>query len=187
MEIETRSANERLNQLVAITVVIVSVFMAVSKVKDDNIVQAMQYAQMSAVDAWNEYQAQRIKLHTDENDAAALELRSGIAGADAAGIQAEAKRLEGGVAKYKTQSAALMKEARDDEARYNSLNYRDDQFDMSDAFLSTCLALAAVAALTSNTILLFISWGAGGFGLLMGLAGFFGWPIHPELLAAFLS
>ena len=57
VEIGTDSANRRLNRLVAITVVILSVFGAVTKIKDDNIVQAMQKAKSESVDAWAEYQA----------------------------------------------------------------------------------------------------------------------------------
>jgi hypothetical protein len=45
------SANKRFNDLVAITVVILTVFMAISKVKDDNINQAMQKAKSESVDA----------------------------------------------------------------------------------------------------------------------------------------
>ena len=41
----------------AITVVVLSVFMAVTKLKDENVVQAMQHTQVTAVDSWNEYQA----------------------------------------------------------------------------------------------------------------------------------
>jgi hypothetical protein len=46
METDAKSeaANRRLNDLVAVTVVILTVFMAISKVKDDNINQAMQKA-----------------------------------------------------------------------------------------------------------------------------------------------
>ena len=48
--------------------------LAVCKVKDDNIVQAMQKALLTSVDAWNEYQAARIKLHVDENALSTLRL-----------------------------------------------------------------------------------------------------------------
>src|SRR5215210_1085019 len=68
------AANKRLNDLVAITVVILTVFMAISKVKDDNINQAMQKAKSESVDAWAEYQSVRIKLHVDENGLAILRL-----------------------------------------------------------------------------------------------------------------
>ena len=62
-----RREDKRLNNLVAVTVVILTVFMAITKVKDDNINQAMQKAKANSVDAWAEYQFARVKLHVDEN------------------------------------------------------------------------------------------------------------------------
>ena len=62
-----KAEDKRLNNLVAITVVILTVFGAITKVKDDNINQAMQKAKADSVDAWAEYQFARVKLHVDEN------------------------------------------------------------------------------------------------------------------------
>jgi len=69
-----RAQDKRLNNLVAITVVILTVFGAITKVKDDNINQAMQKAKADAVDAWAEYQFSRVKLHVDENGLSQLRL-----------------------------------------------------------------------------------------------------------------
>ena len=73
-DVKTESSDKRLSNLVAVTVVILSVFMAVTKIKDDNINQAMQKAKAESVDAWSEYQAARVKLHVDENGLAQLRL-----------------------------------------------------------------------------------------------------------------
>src|SRR5690349_16710998 len=59
-------ARNRLNNLVAVTVAILSMFMAITKVKDDNIVQAMLQAKSDAVDTWGQYQSKRIKHHLIE-------------------------------------------------------------------------------------------------------------------------
>jgi hypothetical protein len=64
--------NRRLNRMVATTVVALSIVMAVGKIKDDNIVQAMQADQASKIDLWNEYQATRIKAHGRDIEAALL-------------------------------------------------------------------------------------------------------------------
>src|SRR5262245_66504276 len=71
---EAEGDDKRLNRLVAATVVILTVFMAISKIKDDNIVQAMQKAKSESVDAWAEYQSARVKLHVEENSLATLRL-----------------------------------------------------------------------------------------------------------------
>src|SRR5258707_4117069 len=50
-------ARVRLNSRVAITVALLATFLGVCKVKDDNIVQAMQQAQADKLDHWSFYHA----------------------------------------------------------------------------------------------------------------------------------
>ncbi len=54
-------AKSRLNTLVAITVALLATFMPVCKIKDDNIVQAMQQAQADKIDNYAWYQARNIR------------------------------------------------------------------------------------------------------------------------------
>src|SRR4051794_2703471 len=56
-----RAAHARLNTWVAITVALLATFMGICKVKDDNIVQAMQQAQADKIDHWSFYQARNIR------------------------------------------------------------------------------------------------------------------------------
>jgi Domain of unknown function (DUF4337) len=187
MDVETKGDDKRLNNMVAITVVILSVFMAVSKIKDDNIVQAMQKAKSESVDAWTEYQSSRIKLHVDENGLATLRaLQTGVT-IDRAVADKQVADYEADIAKYTQRSKETMAKAKALEAEYDRLNFRDDQFDLSDAFLSIAIALAAVAALADTFWLLYVAWGSGGFGVLMGAAGFIGWNLRPEWLASLLG
>ena len=185
-DVETPSDDKRLNKLVAVTVVILSVFMAISKVKDDNIIQAMQKAKSDSVDAWAEYQSARIKLHVDENGLAALRLLETV-GIDKAIAAKQAAEYESDIKKYQARSAETMAKAKGLEAEYDRLNFRDDQFDLSDAFLSIGVALAAVAALAETFWLLSVAWGAGAVGLLFGVAGFAGMNLRPEWLALLLG
>src|SRR6266576_1749995 len=46
---------------VAITVALLATFLGVCKVKDDNLVQAMQQAQADKIDHWSFYQARNIR------------------------------------------------------------------------------------------------------------------------------
>src|SRR3974390_395999 len=141
MEIEAKSENRKLNSLVAITVVIVSVFLAISKLKDDNIVREMAFVKADAVDVWNQYQAERIKLHNEEN---VLTMLSVLHSENPEALAAEKGRLKAQIAKYTTQSARLDAKARGQDARHDALNYRHDQFDIEDGILSITLALTAV-------------------------------------------
>jgi hypothetical protein len=184
MEIEAKSENKDLNTLVAITVLIISVFLSISKLKDDNIVRSMEFVKADSIDLWNEYQAERIKLHGDENDVKML----GIVHADnAQAASAEQQRLEKQIAKYTVQSTDLSNKARAEDKNYELLKFRHEQFDMEDGILSITLALTAVSALTELYWLLATGWGFGAFGMLMGLAGIFGWNLHPEFLTKFLG
>src|SRR5438093_13265926 len=65
INVESKTSG-RLNSLVAVSVALLAAFMAITKVKDDNIVQAMLQAKSDAMDTWSEYQSKRIKHHLVE-------------------------------------------------------------------------------------------------------------------------
>lgn len=174
MELELK-LESRLSAYVALTVVIISVFMALCKVQDGNLVDAMLHSDVKMVDTWNEYQAERIKMHDDENNAASLKIHSGIAGVDVVAASAEEARLAGEAAKYAKSSGVLAKEARGYERIYESAERRHNQFSTTEAYCAIALAVAAVAALTNFLPLLFVAWFVGAYGMIAGLAGFMGW------------
>lgn len=186
-DIKTESSNKRLNNLVAVTVVILSVFMAVSNIKDNNIGQAMQKAKADAVDAWAEYQASRLKLHLDENGLAQLRLLETAGNFDKALAAKQAAAFEADIKKYEGRSKETRAKAEGQEKEYDRLNFRDDQFDMSEAFSSIAIAVAAVASLVDSYALLYIAWGSGTLGLVFGIAGFAGLNFRPEWLAQLLG
>ena len=186
-DVKTEGEDRRLNNLVAITVVILTVFMAVSKTKDDNINQAMQKAKAESVDAWTEYQASRIKLHVDENGLSTLRLLETSGQIDKTLAAKQAAEYEADIKKYQERSKETRAKAERLEAEYERLNFRDDQFDMSDAFLSIAIALSAVAALVDLYWLLFVAWAFGAYGFVMGVAGFAGVSLRPAWLAALLG
>lgn len=178
----------RLNNWVAIAVAIISVFMGVSKVKDDNIVQAMLQAKSDAVDTWNEYQSKKLKHHLAEmglNQAQALQQVAPGKGGEV--FTAQAAKYQEAITRYTAEEAVLMKKARTFEKAYDDLNYRDDQFDLSDATLSISLAMLAITALTGKRRLLYLAYLLAGFGILIGTAGLIGFPLHPDALVKLLS
>jgi len=184
-----RSRREgRLNTLVAITVAVLATFMGICKVKDDNIVQAMQQAQADKLDHWNFYQARNVRQ--DLAEAAALQLRLAKASvpADKAAAYGEAiGRYEAKAAAEAQKKQELKAQAEEDQRNYDRLNYRDDQFDLSDALLAIAIALLAVTALTRLWWLYWLSWLPIGCGFLMGLSGLLGWAVHPDALTRLLS
>ena len=181
------NARDRLNNWIAISVALLAAFMAITKVKDDNIVQAMLQAKTDAVDTWSEYQAKRIKHHLLElgrDQTIALRVTAPQA---AAQLDEQVKHYESEIARYQGEETELQDKARAFEKQYDALNFRDDQFDLSDAFLSVALAMLAVTALTRKKWLLWTSLVFGAFGFIMGLAGLIGWRIHPDWLSRLLS
>jgi len=188
IEIGAQAKDKSFNRRVAITVVALSIFMGLAGVKDGNIVQAMQQAQSDGVDAWNEYQATKTKLHIDEtalNQARLMSLAWDARAAPA--MQAETRRLEVEIKKYQAEIPALRSAAIGFQARYDALNVHDDQFDASDALISIAVSIAAVAALVEIPAALWASWGFGALGVVMGLAGFLGWSLHSALLGKLLG
>ncbi len=181
-------ARNRLNDWVAVSVAILSAFMAVTKVKDDNIVQAMLQAKSDSVDTWSEYQSKRIKQHLAEVGLKQTQALSVISPEPGKVVLAGQQRdYQANIARYAAEEETLKKKARGFEKDYNDLNYRDDQFDLSDAALSLSLALLAVTALTGKRKLFAFSWLFGGFGAAMGLAGLLGLSLHPDWLTRLLS
>jgi hypothetical protein len=173
IEIDAEAKDKRLNRMVALSVVVMSIFMGLSQVKDGNIVQAMAQAQSNAVDRWGEYQATRTKLHIDETALAQARVTPGLA--------AEQSRLTAEITKYQKETPVLRKQAEGFQAQYDALNVHDDQFDASDAAIGVGVAIAAVAALTESFPALAVAWLFGGFGMVMGLAGFLGWGLKSPL------
>ena len=184
IEISAEAKNKALNRMVAVTVVVLSVFLGLAKIKDDNLVQAMQQAKADSVDAWGEYQATRTKLHLTENALGQAQLLRGIAG-PAAGARAASLAAE--AARYQAESPALAAKARGFQALYDGLNVHDDQFDACDALVSIAVSTAAVAALVESSAVLGVSWLFGLAGMVMGLAGFFRLALHWDWLSRLLG
>ncbi len=182
VEVSAEAKDKRLNRFVAITVVTLSVFMGLCNIKDGNIVQNMAQAKADSVDRWGEYQATRTKVHIVETARTTVSLLPRSAETSAALAQFDSE-----LAKYKAESPQLAAQAKSLADRYDALNIHDDQFDASDALISTAISLAAVSALTESFVLLFACWGFGAAGLFMGICGFAGLAFHPDVLSNFLG
>ena len=182
------SPRERLNSLIAITLAVLAALMGITKVKDDNIVQAMQLAKVNAVDTWGEYQAKKMKHHLAEASVGQLTALQLLAPTNTAPqFAAMLERHEQNIARYQREEKELMEKARSFEREYDLLNFRDDQFDLSDGALSIAMCLLATASLSNRRWLLVLAWVFGTLGLLMAVAGFLQLKLHPDWLVRILS
>jgi len=184
-----KGRESRLNSFIALFVAIAATLMALDNIKDGNVGQAMAQAQAHGVDAWNYYQAKSTKQNLAE---ATLDTLQGMRAT--AGPGANLAELDKRIASYQTQVARYEKEkseikaqAEGYQAEYDRLNLHDDQFDLSDAGFSVAIALFGVTALTRKRWLLVVAGVFFTVGLVFGIAGFFGWGLHPDRLMTWLS
>ena len=188
---EARTADRssaRLNALVAVTIAILATFMGICKVKDDNIVQAMQQAQADKLDHWNFFQARNIRQEVAMATVEQLKLaRLGRTAPEVAAYDETIARYEKIASDQNTKKEALKKQAEADQKTYDDFNVHDDQFDLSDAALALAIALLAVTALTQSWRLYWAALVPTAFGVVMGLAGLIGWGLHPDALVRLLT
>jgi len=178
----------RLNTRVAVTVALLATFLGVCKVKDDNIVQAMQQAQADKLDHWNFYQARNIRQEVAS--AAIVQLQLAAAGAPAAqqeSYRAAIGRYQALIADQAAKKEEVRQQAEQDQKTYDALNYRDDQFDLSDTLIALAISLLALTALTHKHWLYWLAIVATTGGVAFGLAGLLGWHLHPDALTRLLS
>lgn len=170
-----------LNSAVAITVALLATFMGICKVKDDNIVQAMQQAQADKLDHWQYYQARNIREEVAKSTLVQLRVQKALVGAKApAALEQEIANYEALAKSQSEKKEELRKQADQDQASYDALNFRDDQFDLSDAAL-------AVASLTQMVWLYALALVPSAFGIVMGVSGLTGGGLHPDALVRLLT
>lgn len=178
----------RLNSWVAITVALLATFMGICKVRDDNLVQAMQQAQADKIDHWSFYQARNIRQEIAQVQVDQLELTM-ASQPEAARVRVTPvlERYKALVADQKEKKDELRKQAEADQKTYDALNFHDDQFDLADALTAIAISLLALTSLTQRRWLFGVALVASILGVIMGLAGLLSWRLHPDVLSRLLS
>jgi len=185
---KTAATRARLNTWVAISVALLATFMGICKVKDDNIVQAMQQAQADKIDNYSWYQARNIREEVAKSTLAQLKVLQASASPQMQNaVQDQIKTFQALAQEQEEKKKVQQADADKADQTYNELNFHDDQFDLSDAMLALAISLLAVTALTQKRWLFIIAMVPTFFGVLMGLAGLLSWHIHPNFLTRLLS
>jgi hypothetical protein len=178
----------RLNAWVAVTVALLATFMGICKVKDDNIVQAMQQAQADKLDHWSFYQARNIRQEVAQGALdQLLAIQSTKLATERSAMDSVIARYRALVADQKAKKDSVRTQAADDQRTYDALNYRDDQFDLSDALTAIAISLLALTSLTQKRWLFAVAMIPTVLGVFMGLAGLLGWHVHPAAISQLLS
>jgi hypothetical protein len=169
-------AEDRLNNLVAITVALLATFMGILAIKGDNVGQAINKSSADRINSWSWYQARNIRqevmLATAEEMATLAKTSTGAARGEFERTAAEYRRMAASQEEKKKKQEADAKEA---ERNFEMLNRKDDQIDMADAVLSIAIALLALTALTKRRLLYAVSLIPIGLGVALGLAALLGW------------
>jgi hypothetical protein len=181
-------AHSRLNSMVAITVALLATFLGICKVKDDNIVQSMQQAQADKIDNWSFYQARNIRQEIGQATVSQLTItRVTATPAQRPAVDSAIARAQALVKDQASKKDSLRLAAEDNAKQYDALNYRDDQFDLSDTLIALAISLLALTSLTKKQWLYWVAMVPTALGVLMGLSGLLGWQIHPDAISRLLS
>jgi hypothetical protein len=187
IESEEPRGHRRLNSVVAITIALLATFMGIARIKTDNVFLAMQEAQANKIDNYMWYQARNIRQ--DVANATSVQL----------GLAAKSQTNESKSA-YVQQAAAFdklaqkegskkheqMSDAQKAQETYDHLGARREQLDLSGALIAVAIAILAITSLTQRMWLYAVGLIPAIFGVIMGLSGFVGWNIRPEMLMRFL-
>ncbi len=183
---EEKEERSKLNSIVAASVAVVATFMAVCNVKAGNVVQAMGKTQIEVIDYWSFFQAKSTKQSLAEAAVDQLTIQretSYLSDEQNAKLEKRLESYREKVTRYETEKNDLKAKVDVLEKDYERLNVKDDQFDISESLGSVGIALLGITALTQKRRLLYVALLFAGFGLLIGLAGFFGWNLRPAWLA----
>lgn len=186
--VNQENQKSRLNTLVVITVALLATFLGICKVKDDNIVQAMQQAQADKIDNWNFYQARNLREEIAKATIVQLKLQQSTQPKNIQSLYTQQIINAEKLANEQNQKKNMLKlAAEQDQKTYDQLNYHDDQFDLSDAAISIAISLLAITSLTQKQTLYIVALIPTVLGVVMGLSGLFSWNIHPDALTKLLS
>jgi len=175
------AGKSKINSMVAIMVAMTATVMALCNVKDGNITQAMTQAQANTNDAWSYFQAKSTKQEIAENTLKILKVQKNDINRELI------KDFEQQVARYNKEKAVIKAKAEGFQKEYDYLNLFDDQFDMTDAFLTIAIAMFGISALTQKKWLFYFASSVSVIGMTLGLAAFMKISLHSDLLAKILG
>src|SRR5258708_32991374 len=124
---EANKARSKLNTMVAISVALLATFMGIGKVKDDNIVQAMQQAQADKIDNYSWYQARNIREEVAQAAVTQLTLQAAsVPPAAQPAYQEQIKKYQAIVQDQEEKKKTQQAPADQADKTYNELNFHDD-------------------------------------------------------------
>ena len=176
-----QSGKNKINSRVALFVAITATFMALCNVKDGNIVQAMSQAQAHSIDSWSYFQAKSTKQSIAENSLELLKLQQ------LPDSNKIFKKYQDLINRYETEKTEIKKQAEGFQKEYDDINLFDDQFDMTEAFLTISIAMLGITSLTQKKWLLYFAATVSLIGIILGLTAFMKISLHSDLVSKILG
>ena len=177
--IENARENQ-LNSKIALFVAFIATVMAIFGIKSSNIAQNMSMVQAHTNDTWSFFQAKSTKQSLSENTLQILKLNPSVS-------PDVLQKLENKISQYEKEKEEIKQKAENLQKEYEQLNVFDDQFDMTEAFLSIALSMFGLTALTQKKWLFYFALSMGGVGLFFGGAAFMHISLHSEFISSILG
>jgi len=147
---EVKRSKANLNTLVAISVALLATFLGICKVKDDNIVQAMQ--QLRPIRLTTIHGTRRVTFaRGGAFDGGAIDCAGSRGATPGPGCYQEQIKTYKALAQDQAEKKKIQQaDAEKADKTYNELNTHDDQFDLSDVMMALAISLLAMTALTQK-------------------------------------
>jgi hypothetical protein len=175
-ELEKEERKDRLNTLVAITVTLLVTFMAMCKIKDNNIMLLMQEAQASKVDNWAWFQS--LNIREDITQSKLGDLKSDTQDGDSPqrkkSAESKIPEFEALLKKTTDKKEKVKQKAEEEQERYEKLDTVHENFDHSEGAISIAVSLLAMTTLLQKRWMYAVALVPGIIGILCGAMGLLG-------------
>jgi hypothetical protein len=175
-----KSDKEEMNRWVGVYIGVLAVLLAICNVLGANAAKDATRANIDASNTWAFYQAKNIRRATYQLAADELALllttQPGIGGAARKGVEDKLKSYRAEVDRLKKDpedgTDALFVKGRALETERDVALRKDPYFDWSQALIQIAIVLASVHLIIGNLMLLGLSGGLAGLGILLMLNGY---------------
>ena len=162
---EVAEKRESFGKRVAVLVAVLAAMLALAGLGANRAQEEVLLAQVQASDTWNEYQANSLKKHINEDMALSLKKQGATDDAQ--------KLIDANNNKYIPQQQALMPKAQGLEHDRDVAHDRHNSYQVSEAAFQLGIVLCSIAIVARAIWLVFIGGGLGVIGLMSLLNGFF--------------
>lgn len=172
---EASKHREHFGRLAALAIAIMAALLAIASIAGSRATTETVLSQSKATDSYNEYQANSLKRHINENAAVMLRYLAEGGPHEADGF-AKAADLEAAVAnRYRPNQDRLLPVAQGYEEERDRAESRHRDFQFAEAAFQIGIVLASIAIIAHTRQLLWAGGALGLIGFLGTLNGFFLW------------